>query len=115
MTAETDFIKSTPANSSNPGSDSLIDPHLSGYLRSTLISPKAGGVSFDDVLGHDKSKEALREMVILPSLRPGQYYDRDFRYFLAFFLKPNDVSNFCKLSVFDFFCETIVKILTLVP
>jgi hypothetical protein len=25
------------------------------------------------------------------------------------------VSNFCKLSVFDFFCETIVKILTLVP
>ena len=46
-----------------------IDANLSEYLSSTIVSPKVG-VSFDDVIGHAKSKQALQEMVILPTLRP---------------------------------------------
>ena len=47
----------------------VTDSGLSEYLSSAIVSPKTG-VSFNDVIGHKKSKEALQEMVILPALRP---------------------------------------------
>ncbi len=47
----------------------VTDSGLSEYLSSAIVSPKTG-VTFNDVIGHKKSKEALQEMVILPALRP---------------------------------------------
>jgi hypothetical protein len=64
--------RSVRSSSETPKSEEYrkpIDANLSEYLSSTIVSPKVG-VSFDDVIGHAKSKQALQEMVILPTLRP---------------------------------------------
>ena len=51
------------------GMRTQVDQSLSEFLESTIVPPNLG-VSFSDVIGHKKSKEALQEMVILPTLRP---------------------------------------------
>ena len=51
------------------GMRTQVDQSLSEFLESTIVPPNLG-VSFTDVIGHKKSKEALQEMVILPTLRP---------------------------------------------
>lgn len=62
-------VRSTSETPKSEESRKPIDANLSEYLSSTIVSPKVG-VSFDDVIGHAKSKQALQEMVILPTLRP---------------------------------------------
>jgi hypothetical protein len=59
------------SRSSNP--THKIDSGLSDSLASSIVCSKAG-ITFNDVIGHKKSKEALQEMVILPALRPGQNF-----------------------------------------
>jgi len=51
------------------GNRTPVDQSLAEFLESTIVPPNLG-VTFDDVIGHKKSKEALQEMVILPTLRP---------------------------------------------
>lgn len=49
-----------------------IDPALRAAIESEILVPSASGtaVSFKDILGMQDVKDALNEMVILPSLRP---------------------------------------------
>ena len=57
--------------SPKPGQTPLnsFDPKLSEFLQSAIVDSELG-ISFNDVIGHRKSKEALQEMVILPAIRP---------------------------------------------
>ena len=61
--------KATRSETAKNEDRKVTDSCLSEYLSSAIVSPKTG-VSFNDVIGHKKSKEALQEMVILPALRP---------------------------------------------
>jgi hypothetical protein len=47
-----------------------IDPALRAAIEGEILRPSGGGVTFASIVGLEDAKNALREMVILPSLRP---------------------------------------------
>eukprot|EP00088_Acartia_fossae_P048398 TRINITY_DN5280_c0_g1_i6.p1 TRINITY_DN5280_c0_g1~~TRINITY_DN5280_c0_g1_i6.p1 ORF type:complete len:514 (-),score=92.66 TRINITY_DN5280_c0_g1_i6:324-1865(-) len=47
-----------------------LDPKMVESIVGEVIVKNAAGVKFDDISGQDKAKGALREMVVLPALKP---------------------------------------------
>lgn len=48
----------------------LVDPKLRALIEAEILTARGSGPLFKDVIGLVKAKQALREMVILPALRP---------------------------------------------
>jgi len=61
-------VSNSAASASAPREN--IDPALRAAIEGEILRPSNGGVTFASIVGLDDAKAALKEMVILPSLRP---------------------------------------------
>lgn len=63
-------VSNQPSSQSSVPYQANIPPAVREALEASMLSSNSKGVSFADVVGLEQVKEALKEMVILPALRP---------------------------------------------